>query len=167
MKKFLISVFLLLLMVILVTSMAVLASAATGDHGGYTDAPYWFKIIDISGQLVEPLDISFQNSVQSDRARLNSSYILATHPSYRPDPSDPSTAQTTILIPAMQRYNPNSTPEDCAVGGTFRVPRSDVRTTPANIPYLQFSVTFTAYSTQTGEAIAAETFDPVYFAWMQ
>jgi hypothetical protein len=158
-------VFILLLAITFGAGVAAPASAATVGRSGYTDAPYWFSAIDASGQFAEPLDMLFQNSAQYViyRPGIAATYIVAAHPNYEPDTDDQTTAQTITLITTIQSYGPSDVLEDCTVGGTFQVPASYVRTTPANIPYLQFSITFTTYNAQTG-AVVMNTFNPAYFA---
>jgi hypothetical protein len=165
-RRFLSGLFVFLLVGTLVTGVAASPASAAGlGHGGYMEAPYWFTAIDASGNLSNPVGDLFWNSIQYVvyRPGLNAVYNLVAHPNYQPDPNNQYTAQAVTVITAIQRYNPSGGLEDCTVGGTFQVPRTYVRTTAANVPYLQFNVTFTTYDAQTGAVTAIESYDPVYF----
>jgi hypothetical protein len=165
MKKFLGIIFMVLLTVTLVAGVAASLALAAPYQSGYSDPPYWYTIIDSSGNLTGELDAIYQNSAQYTifLPLSGPKYILSAHPNYRPASDDQTTAQTTTLVTNIQSYNQLDVKANCAVAGTFQVASDDIRVTTLGIPYLKFSVTFSTYNAITGALTNTITYDPAYF----
>jgi hypothetical protein len=93
----------------------------------------------------------------------NQNFIITFHPNYYPSDDDQYTAEETTVITSIQVYN-GTTYVNCSVAGTFVVSEDFLLyTAPADLPYLQFNVTFTKYNNTTGAIVDQYTYPEAYF----
>jgi hypothetical protein len=160
MKKIMSVAFVLLLAAVLAAGVGISSASAAG---GPPVKPYWFQGIDAQGQFVGQTDADTQNSAQYVIYDSNNgNFIITFHPNYDPDGDNPDTADFTTVISVIQVFN-GTTYEDCSVAGAFVVPDAYLLYTPvANLPYLQFNVTFTKYDNTTGALAERYTYPVAY-----